>query len=291
MKYEPVTIDIQQEYNRLLAITPQIASDFSFANIYGWAEEYGLEIAFDRELAWIRQNSPQEACWAPVGNWDINWKKAIEILPLRKNIVRIPEQLATLWQDVLPEMLIRPDRDHWDYLYSVPELIELKGNRFHNKKNLFNQFVNNYKYKYVTLEKKYIEKALALQTEWCLWKECNDSTALEAENKAILRVFSRWEEIQGLFGAGIMVEKDMVAYTVAEVLPDNSLVIHFEKGCPGYKGVYQAINRLFLQNSASEYDIVNREQDLGDEGLKKAKESYNPVGYLKKFTARFQPEN
>lgn len=285
MKFTPVTMDLQQDYNQVLNHTSQTASDFSFANIYGWAEEYGLEIAFDQELAWIRQNNPEKLYWAPVGKWDINWQKAISNLPESRKIVRVPQQLALIWQDQLPDMKIHPDRDHWDYLYSVPELIELKGNRFHRKKNLYNQFIKNYDYTYVELGRKDIEEVLALQTEWCLWKECEDSPALEAENKAIVRVLSRWEDLQGLFGGGIMVGSEMVAYTVAEALSDSTVVIHFEKGCPGYKGVYQAINKLFLENSAGGYELVNREQDLGDPGLKKAKESYNPVSYLKKYMA------
>ncbi|RQD67748.1 MAG: DUF2156 domain-containing protein [Desulfonatronovibrio sp. MSAO_Bac4] len=286
MVFRTITLDIQQEFNKLLKITPQIASDFSFANVYGWAEEYKLEIAFNDDLAWIKQNQPEVAYWAPLGNWDKDWVRILGKLPRGSKILRIPENLAHIWKDQIPDMDIFSDRDHWDYLYSVHELIHLKGNRFHKKKNLYNQFVKNYEYRYVELEKKYIEKALALQADWCLWKECDDSGALEAENHVIVRVFSKWDELPGLFGAGLMVKEEMVAYTVAEVLPDNTLVIHFEKGCPGYKGVYQAINKLFLENSASHLETVNREQDLGDKGLKKAKESYNPVDYLKKYTAR-----
>ncbi|WP_028575889.1 DUF2156 domain-containing protein [Desulfonatronovibrio hydrogenovorans] len=286
MDFQPVLLDHQDRFNSLLARTPQIASDFSFANIYGWAEEYGLKLAFTRDHAWIRQDRPAQAYWAPVGNWDLDWEQAFKDLPSRARLVRVPEKLALVWKKDLPKLDIRSDRDHWDYLYSVPELIELKGNRFHKKKNLYNQFIKNYDYEYVVLGKKYIEKALTLQTEWCLWKECNDSGALEAENQAIVRVFSQWEKIRGLFGAGLMVGRDMVAYTVAEALPDRTIVIHFEKGCPGYKGVYQAINKLFLENSARDFEVVNREQDLGDPGLKKAKESYNPTGYLKKYTVR-----
>ena len=285
MKFVPVTLDLQHDFNNLLNNTSQIASDFSFANVYGWAEVYGLQVAFDQGLAWIRQNKPCPLYWAPMGNWDVDWKKIIKNLSGPVKIVRVPENLAIIWRKALPEITIKSDRNHWDYLYSVADLIALKGNRFHNKKNLYNQFIKNYEYSYVRLEKSYIEKALALQNQWCLWKECEDSGPLEAENHAIVRVFSRWDDLEGLFGAGLMVGEDMVAYTVAEALSEHHLVIHFEKGCPGHKGVYQAINKLFLENSAGNFEIVNREQDLGDKGLKKAKESYNPLGYLKKFTA------
>ena len=75
----------------------------------------------------------------------------------------------------------------------------------------------------------------------------------------------------------------MVAYTVAERLDKDTLLIHFEKGNPEYKGVYQAINQMFLANLTDEFTIVNREQDLGDEGLRKAKLSYNPFNFLRKY--------
>ena len=81
----------------------------------------------------------------------------------------------------------------------------------------------------------------------------------------------------------------MVAYSIAEPLDQQTLVIHFEKGCPQHKGVYQAVNQMFLANSGASYRFVNREQDLGDPGLRKAKESYNPVSYLKKFSGVVDP--
>jgi len=80
-----------------------------------------------------------------------------------------------------------------------------------------------------------------------------------------------------------VVDEKMIAYTIAEALDDTTVVIHFEKGCPNFKGVYQAINQVFLAQCCQGFQIVNREQDLGDEGLRKAKLSYNPVAFLKKY--------
>jgi hypothetical protein len=83
-------------------------------------------------------------------------------------------------------------------------------------------------------------------------------------------------------GGALFVESIIVAYTLAEPLTADTLVIHFEKGCPAYKGVYQAINQLFVAHSAGGFRFVNREQDLDNDGLRKAKLSYNPVEFLKK---------
>jgi len=75
----------------------------------------------------------------------------------------------------------------------------------------------------------------------------------------------------------------MVAYTIAESLTKDTLVIHFEKGNQDCKGVYQAINQMFLEHSGNKFEWVNREQDLDNQGLRKAKLSYNPVNFLKKY--------
>jgi hypothetical protein len=98
----------------------------------------------------------------------------------------------------------------------------------------------------------------------------------------------QFDQIRGLTGGAIRVQGKVVAYTVAEPVSDDSIVIHFEKGNTAYKGVYQAINQMFLEAQAAEFEYVNREQDLGEEGLRKAKLSYNPAFMLKKFEAVFQ---
>jgi hypothetical protein len=94
--------------------------------------------------------------------------------------------------------------------------------------------------------------------------------------------------LNGITGGALLVDQDLAAYTVAEVLPDNTIVIHFEKGCPGFKGSYQAINQMFLaQDENPGSHIVNREQDIGDEGLRKAKLSYHPVDFIRKYEVVF----
>ena len=184
-------------------------------------------------------------------------------------------------------ILIEENRDHWDYVYSVEELIALKGKKFHKKKNLLNQFKKGYDYQYEPMGPECVEEVLEMQDEWFKWyEENNPSEALKAENHAITRVLHNIDQIEGLTGATLRVEGKVIAYTVAEPLCEDSLVIHFEKGDIRFKGVYQAVNQMFLENDGAEYTNVNREQDLGDPGLRKAKLSYNPSFFLKKFNAR-----
>ncbi len=123
-----------------------------------------------------------------------------------------------------------------------------------------------------------------MQLDWYRWQEENNhSDALVAENKAIAKVLKEMDTIRNLTGGTLRVDNRIIAYTIAEPLGDDTIVIHFEKGNTYFKGVYQAINQMFLENNASDKKFVNREQDLGEPGLRKAKLSYNPIDFMKKY--------
>jgi hypothetical protein len=285
--FEPVALERQPEYLNLLDACPVKTSDYSFVNLWSWAGTYGLMWAWAPDLVWIKQTYPQEVYWAPVGAWDrVDWRAYTDDLQRSGgSCIRVPETLVTIWQDTFGDQIASsPSRAHWDYLYSIPELQTLKGNRFHKKKNLVNQFKKKYGFEYVPLTGKTTELAAGMQQSWCAWRDCESNDALDAENTAIAKVLANWQKLERLTGGAIMIGSDIVAYTVAEYLTDDTLLIHFEKGDPAFKGVYQAINQMFLERVENRYQIVNREQDLGDEGLRKSKLSYQPIDFMKKYT-------
>jgi hypothetical protein len=283
LQFEPISLEKQQAYLDKLAQSKQVSSDYSFSNIFGWGDEYGLTWAFNEHLVWIKQEKPRPSYWAPIGDWEnTDWQKVFR--DRHCVLTRVPEKLSVIWQDLLPGRLkIEEVRNHWDYLYDINELIELKGKRFHKKKNLLNQFLKKYEYRYIDFGPELIEPAMAMQADWCSWRDCESSDVLAAENRSVLKILTNWDKLFGLTGGAIVVEDIIVAYTIGEKITDDTVVIHYEKGCPDFKGVYQAINQMFLANSARDFKYVNREQDLGEEGLRKAKLSYNPVDLLKKY--------
>jgi hypothetical protein len=286
LQFEPIELERQHDYAKLLAQCPQVASDYSFFNLWAWAEDFGLQWAWDDKLIWIKQTYPETVFWAPVGPWEtVDWKKWFGNGNSRRlRFIRVPEKLADIWRKNMGDLAaIAEERGHWDYLYQVVDLIELKGNRYHKKKNLLNQFKKKYDYVYVPLESELVGLAIGMQTDWCTWRDCESSDILSAENRAIYKILQQWDRLEGTIGGAIMVDQKMAAYTVAETLTDDTVLIHFEKGDTEYKGVYQAINQMFLENSAADYRYVNREQDLNDEGLRKAKLSYLPVEFLQKY--------
>jgi len=291
LEFEPISLEKQEDYQKMLARCPQVASDYSFMNLWAWAEDYGLSWAWNDDCVWIRQSRPEILYWAPIGPWsEIDWSTRLADDPNGEVIfIRVPDKLVEHWQATFNDRAtFEEERGHWDYVYSVSDLIDLKGNRFHKKKNLLNQFIKKYEYTYVPFGPQLIDQAMDMQDNWCTWRDCESSEVLSAENRAVYRVLENWKQLNDMLGGALLVDGQMVAYTVAEALTPQSIVIHFEKGDTQFKGVYQAINQMFLAHSARDFLTVNREQDLNDEGLRKSKLSYNPLEFMRKSRVTFK---
>lgn len=310
LKFEPISLDKQKLYNKYFTITPEQSADYTFMNLFGLKDIYMLEWAFTEKLVWIRQRSPYTIYWAPVGDW-FNTNFCNDISPCeiaKESIIRIPKELALFW-DKYTKISVKEVRDEWEYLYDIDELINLSGKKFHNKKNLYNQFAkNDFEYKNIDIEnEEMIKDIFEFEKKWEINEmennnnnneeiktECEtfDKNKLlthevraEADIMMINTLINNWKEIDGITGGVIYIDKKIAAYTIADFTMRDTIVVHSERGDRNYKGSYQAINRLFLENNKREgYKFVNREQDVGDLGLRKAKLSYNPVKFVEKYS-------
>ena len=284
--YVPVTLDLYDEYRRFFDVTPQPTADLTFTNLWGWAEYFGLGLSFRDGLCWICQTRPDFRYWAPVGDWQAaDWAAQPEIRS-GVELFRVPEKLVEIMTAALGGRASAvEDRGQWEYLYSREELAELPGPKFHKKKTHVNGYRRRYGEDYRALgdasNPDGIEHVLRLQDEWCKWRDCENSPSLQAENDAIFRVVGNWSRLPGLVGGALYVEDKIGAFAVGEKVGDM-MVVHFEKVQAELKGVYQAINQAFVSHSAGGVTLINREQDMDEPGLRQAKETYNPVGFLKK---------
>lgn len=287
-EFVPVSLNQRNEYYSLWTDTPVHSLDYTFANLWGWQTYYGLEWLFEDDICWIRQTNPELIYWAPLGNWQkIDWRAKLKDFSDNKDchFHRVPEGLLNIWLATLPEKIDSDDeRGQWEYLYSQEELATLPGNRFHKKKNHYNSFVKAYgEPDYQIIDKTRIEAVLELQNDWCHWHECLDSPSLTAENQAVNHVLENWDIFPNLVGGSLFVDGKMVAFSVGEALDQNNLGVHFEKALNGYKGIYQAINLEFAKNAGNGFKWINRAQDLDEDGMRQAKMTYQPAGFLKKF--------
>lgn len=173
---------------------------------------------------------------------------------------------------------VEEDRENFDYLYEREEMTSLAGRRFHRKKNLVNFFTGAYTYEGRPLIDEYIKDALFVLDEWR--KAQSRPGDYEAAKEALVNC----DELQ-LCGGIYFVEGKPAAYALGEELKDDTFVVHFEKGIGDFKGLLQFVNQSFASILPQKYRFINREQDLGDEGLRKSKISYRPAGFVKKYRA------
>ena len=290
MEYCPLSLEHQHPYRQLLSVTPEKSSDYSFVTLWGWHSYAGYEMGFGHGLAWLKINREGKVFrGCPVGDWSkVDWERVIpEEFPEGAVFERVPSGLASLLERTFPGRVeLEPQRAEWEYVYSVKDLVELQGNRYHKKKNLLRQFLRNQGWVFEPMVQETIPEVLAMQAEWCAWKDCSGSESLAAENEAVKRVLGSWDRLEGVLGGIIRVDGAIVAYTVAERFSTDTLVIHFEKGNQAFKGVYQAINQVFLEQEGEGFAWVNRQQDAGEPGMRQAKLSYHPNRFVEKFRVR-----
>ena len=142
LEFEPIQLEKQQDYTKLLALCPQVASDYSFFNLWAWAEDYGLQWAWDDKLIWIKQTYPETVFWAPVGPWEtVEWKKWFGNDNSRRlRFIRVPEKLAEIWRKNMgdlaaiaeerttPEWVSRDVNNLKGSVVRLPERSEIDGN-------------------------------------------------------------------------------------------------------------------------------------------------------------------
>jgi hypothetical protein len=205
----------------------------------------------------------------------------------KPEIHRVPEQLAKSYADLLSFEVI-PDPANNDYVYLAESLIHLRGRKYHRKRNHLKQFRKKYSYRYQALASDLTEACLDLEEQWCRLRSCAENPALLNEERAIREALLHFDKLDCLGGV-ILVDDKVVAFSLGEQLNPDTAVIHLEKANPEFTGSYAVINQEFCQDACSDYTYINREQDLGEAGLRQAKLSYYPDHMSNKVVLRVSP--
>ena len=187
-----------------------------------------------------------------------------------------------------PRYLVKEEEDFKDYLYDAEELRTLPGKRFYKKKNRVNKFKREYegRWEYRSIccsEKVVVWEFLDRWYQSRAKEEGNGEDTLEYEIKGIHEVLQNCMSIDHYIG-GIFVDGRLEAFSIGAYNPKEEMAcISIEKGNPEIPGIYQVINQEFLLHEFPQAKLVNREDDMGLAGLRKAKESYNPIGFARKY--------
>ena len=265
-------------------------ADYSFTNMYIWRHEYHTKVSWEDGMLMV--GNPHWLMYSyPKGQADV--RKAVEFLREdahakdRKLVIRglTEDTLAKFLPVYGEEFDISEDRNNADYIYTADKLCNLPGRKLSAKRNHINKFERNGDWEFVKITEENIDKARAFVAKFYLEK---GDPELESESVAIAEMFEHYEEL-GFVGGLLYQNGEPVAFSAGTRLCQNCMDVHFEKALPHVEGAYTMINREFARMVVAEYpeiEYFNREEDMGLEGLRKAKLSYHPDVLLMKYFAR-----
>jgi hypothetical protein len=267
---------------------PPSISEFTFTNLFIWRHAYQLKICRLQDFICLLSDKAETSFFfPPIGEGDrvrccqllLHYLKERGVSP---KISRVPESMAIQTDWKAAGMVAEFDRNQSDYVYLIKDLMKLEGRKYHRKRNHIKQFKEKYSYEYIPLTAEWIPECLRLETEWCDLRHCEVIPGLANESIAIKETFTHFDQLS-VKGGVVLIGGKVEAFTLGEPLNPETVVIHIEKANPAFEGLYPLVNQAFLEKEWSEYVYVNREQDLGEEGLRKAKESYFPHHMINKY--------
>ena len=283
----------------LLAQAVYRGCDYNFTNLFVWSRAYGQEIAQVNGFL-VTHLCGRMGCsyMYPAGSGDL--AAAIDILAREADERRQPLRLVCLTTRQMEELdrlmpgrfAYEADRDGFDYLYDIDRLADLTGKKLHAKRNHINRFMdNNPSWVYEEITPQTLPECLEMDQEWYRRSMVREGAAEErdlGDEGIALRTAMDHYHALGLEGGLIRVYGEVVAFTMGDRLNSDTNDVHFEKAYGELQGAYAMINREFARWVRAKHPNVrylNREDDMGVEGLRKAKESYYPDRMVEKYAA------
>jgi hypothetical protein len=300
MDFKEININDKAKFESFIYNKNYMTCEFAFVNLYCLRKKYGTQIFID-DFLYLRQTTKSLPnafyYFIPQGDGDI--KKAIErteadALSHGKDFMLwgVTEQQREMIESIFPNRYeFTTHRDWAEYIYLSERLITLEGSDLKKRRNNLNLFLNKYgdRYQFTPLVKENLCQAFDYQKQWLAENAENneDAKSLYQENEIIEDAFENWEAL-GLKGGLVKIDDTVVGYTYGSQTYSNTFDILVEKADHTKNGIYQAINRDFAKFACADVTYINREEDLGIEGLRVSKTAYRPEILLAKYEARLK---
>lgn len=289
--FKPIQLKDKEWIDEILSQCDYMSCSNSFGNNFIWKKVYDICVAKVNGFYVARFTDGEGTSFMyPAGVGDISktidtiidhCKEADQPLIFSGMIDSQQQELSRLYPN---RFNIQQNRDMADYIYLRESLATLAGKKLHGKRNHIKRFKDN-DWCFEPINDDNIDECVAMNKQWCILNNCNEDPQKQLEACAVKRSLKYFNELE-FFGGLLRVDGEVVAYTIAERLSVNTVVVHIEKAFSSVQGAYPTINQEFILNMASEYTYVNREEDMGVEGLRKAKMSYYPEFLLDKYHAK-----
>lgn len=293
IKFQKPDISMKDLLEPLLMKYSDFSCEGSFVSLIMWCRCYNHKVAYEDNQVYIRVGTHcDNLFFLPFGE-DI--KTGVDRMIYTCNtICNKPatfltsdgvrfEKFKELYGD---RFEITPSRDAFEYIYKRTDLAELPGRKYHSKRNHISAFSKAYNWSYEPIDDTNLEEVLAMSEEWYRKrKEEDPENTLETEHEAISYILKHRDELN-VIGGLIRVDGKVVAFTYGSPINNRVLDVHVEKALPEFREAYTVINREFAAHVPENYIYLNREDDMGLEGLRKAKLSYKPEILLEKYICR-----
>ena len=296
-EFEPISLSDKGRVDAYLNEFGGGSCQHSFAALYAFAEKYGTRICEFEDCLLVRQPAKDEggyiSCLMPLGKGDR--RRALGFLKKRGHEEGKRLKLQTITEEAKKYLEMEqsgvfeiiPQRDYAEYLYEAKKLVTLEGSEMKNVRQFYNRFQRNFKGRteLIPIRVKELTDVLEFQEKWLFERrDREDYSILCAEGKAIERVCAHFEEL-GFVGMLVRVDGQVCGYALGCGISDKTLDIFFEKGDTRIRDIYRCLVTDMIRMHGAEYEWVNREEDLGDEGMRYSKLSYRPDRMLNKYIA------
>ncbi len=290
--FAPMALADKKTIMPLLLADDPCFCEYNFANLFIWGDIYKTRWLLQEEHLWL-YNGYDDLMLMPVGP-PLSMADLVAVSDgLRRegksgNFVLVDVDYVQENPGLKGFFSIEQDMANGDYIYLSRKLVDLQGNKLHKKRNQINQFLNLYPgYSSQPLEKSDLEACLKLSEKWCRLRTC-ETQDYDHETSALKKALLHFEELE-LRGVKVALDGDMAAFAIFSRLNSNMADVHFEKFAPDIKGIGQVINWETAKSLAPAFKYINREQDLGLEGLRQAKRSYVPEYIVSSFSLERKP--
>lgn len=290
LSFKPLNIEDRELFNQYLIPYTFSTCEYSFTNLFIWRKGCDIQYTIYKGALIIKKRdfNYNYHFMQPVGYKIEDLKDIVEALEIYREKNKMEYLFKDCEEGFLNDLgkiygdriIIEEDRDNFDYIYDSGKLISLSGKNLHSKKNHYNAFVKKYNYRVEPLTRDKIKDCILAAREWCSKNECKGY--LLHELKAIEELLCNMNDFS-FKGMIVYVDNKISAFTIGEKLNEKMAVIHIEKADYDIRGLYAFINKTFVENNFKDVELINREQDLGIEGLRMAKESYHPLKLEKKY--------
>ncbi len=293
MEFHKIELEDKEQIERYLQKKIYRSCDLVFPNIYLWSRKYPTQYTIVEDTLIFRGigEGGRPSITFPAGELE-QVRKALQVMfswfKEQKANVRmhlVQEKEFALLDSWFPgKFQIEYDRDIADYVYEAEKLATLAGKKLHSKRNHVNRFQeNNPEWVYESITPENVEDCFQMALKWREEMQCEIDVEKRDEMCVTLNALRLMEELNlkgGLLRA--RPQGEVIAFTVGEPLSEDTFVVHIEKAYASIQGAYPMINQQFVLHEAQDFKYVNREEDTGAEGLRKAKLSYRPAFLVEK---------